>query len=100
MAYRLSLPDSLRRMHDVFHESILRHYFSDTTHVIDMIYLQALDESTLTVEIIRIIYHCIRQLQRRIVDQVKVQWDNYSLHSATWEDAYDTHQQFPFLLDG
>jgi hypothetical protein len=36
MAYRLALPDSLRHMHDVFHVSILRHYVSDPTHVIDM----------------------------------------------------------------
>jgi hypothetical protein len=36
MAYQLAMPDSLRRMHDVFHVSILRHYISDPTHVIDM----------------------------------------------------------------
>jgi hypothetical protein len=36
MAYRLSFPNSLRRMHDVFHVSILIHYVSDPTHVIDM----------------------------------------------------------------
>jgi hypothetical protein len=36
MTYRLALPDSLRRMHDVFHVSVLRHYISDPTHVIDM----------------------------------------------------------------
>jgi hypothetical protein len=36
VAYRLALPDSLRHMHDVFHVSILRHYISDPTHVIDM----------------------------------------------------------------
>ena len=36
VAYQLALPDSLRRMHDVFHVSILRHYISDPTHVIDM----------------------------------------------------------------
>jgi hypothetical protein len=36
VAYRLALPDSLRRMHDVFHVSILRHYISDPTHVIDL----------------------------------------------------------------
>jgi hypothetical protein len=39
MAYRLALPDSLRHMHDVFHVSVLRHYISDPTHVIDMISL-------------------------------------------------------------
>ena len=36
VSYRLTLPDSLRCMHDVFHVSILRHYISDPTHVIDM----------------------------------------------------------------
>jgi hypothetical protein len=40
MAYRLALPDSLRHMHDVFHVSVLRHYISDPTHVIDMSSLQ------------------------------------------------------------
>jgi hypothetical protein len=50
-------------------------------------------------EPIRILDHHVRQLRRRIVDQVKVQWDNYSPHSVTWEDAYDMRQQFPFLFD-
>jgi hypothetical protein len=36
MAYRLPLPDSLRRMHNVFHVSVLRHYVSDPTHVINI----------------------------------------------------------------
>ena len=34
VAYRLALPDSWRRMHDVFHVSVLRHYISDPTPVI------------------------------------------------------------------
>jgi hypothetical protein len=36
MAYRLYFTDSLRCMDDVFHVSVLRHYVSDPTHVIDM----------------------------------------------------------------
>jgi hypothetical protein len=44
MAYRLAFPDSLRHMYDVFHLSVLRHYVSDPTHVIDMSSLQVLDE--------------------------------------------------------
>jgi hypothetical protein len=36
MTYRLALQDYLRHMHDVFHVSVLRHYVSDTTHVIEM----------------------------------------------------------------
>jgi hypothetical protein len=36
VSYQLALPDSLSHIHDVFHISILRHYISDLTHVIDM----------------------------------------------------------------
>jgi hypothetical protein len=98
MAYRLAFPYSLRRMHDVFHVSVLRHYVSDPTNVIDLSTLQVFDQGALTVEPIRILDHFIRQLWCRTVDQVKVQWDNYSPHSTTWEDAYDMRQQFPFLF--
>jgi hypothetical protein len=99
VAYRLALPNSLRLMHEVFHVSFLRHYISDPTHVIDMSSLQVSDEGALRAEPDCILDHRIRQLRRRMVDQVKVQWDSYGPHSATWEDAYDMRQQFPFLSD-
>jgi hypothetical protein len=50
VAYPLALPDSLRHMHDVFHVSVLRHYVSDPTHVIDMSSLQVSDEGALTAD--------------------------------------------------
>jgi hypothetical protein len=59
MAYRLFLTDSSRCMHDVFHVSVLRHYVSDHTHVIDMSSFQVSDEGSLTVEPIHILNHCI-----------------------------------------
>ena len=62
MAYRLALPDSLRRMHDVFHVYVLRHYISDPTHVIDMSSLQVSDEGVLTTEPVCILDHHVRQL--------------------------------------
>jgi hypothetical protein len=99
VAYRLAFPDCLRHMNDVFHVFVLRHYVSDPTHVIDMSSLHVSDEGALTTESVRILDHHVQQLQRRMVDQVKVQWDNYSPHSMTWEDAYDMCQQFLFLFD-
>jgi hypothetical protein len=68
VAYQLALPDSLRRMHDVFHISVLRHYIHDPTHVIDMSYFQVYDEGALMVEPIHILNHRIRQLRHRTVD--------------------------------
>jgi hypothetical protein len=60
--------------------------------------LQVSDEGALTAEPVCILDQRVRQLRCRTVDQVKVQWDSYSPHSTTWEDAYDMRQQFPFLF--
>ena len=73
LAYQLSLPNSLRRMHDVFHVSALIHYVSDPTHVIDMSSLQVSDEGELTAEPVHILDHRIQQLRRRTIEHVKVQ---------------------------
>jgi hypothetical protein len=62
----------------------LRHYVSDPTHVIDMSSLHVSDEGALTAEPVRISDQHVRQLRRRMVDQVKVRWDSYSPHPATW----------------
>ena len=35
VAYRLALPTSLSRVHDVFHVSMLRRYIPDPSHVIN-----------------------------------------------------------------
>ena len=86
-------------MHDAFHVSILGHYNSDPTYVFDMISLQVSDEGTFMAKLVHILDHYIQHLWRRTIDQVKVQWNNYSLHSTTLEDTYDMHQQFPFLFD-
>jgi len=59
LAYRLDMLDSLRCMHDVFHVSVLRHYVSDPTHVIDMGSLQVSNEGALTMERIHILDHHI-----------------------------------------
>jgi hypothetical protein len=72
----------------------LRQYISDPTHVIDMSSLHVSDEGVLTAEPVRRSAFSYE----RTLDQVNVQWDSYSPHSATWEDAYDMRQQFPFLF--
>jgi hypothetical protein len=59
MAYQLALPNSLRCMHDLFHVSVLRHYISDPSHVIDMISLQVSDKCSLMMEPIHILDHHI-----------------------------------------
>lgn len=95
VAYRLTLPPVLRRMHDVFHVSVLRKYVPNPSHILDWHHLQVTDEGALKAEPVCILDHRTRQLRRRLVDQVKVQW---SPSSAIWEDAYTMRLEFPFLF--
>ena len=55
VSYRLALPSSLSRMHNVFDVSILRHYISDPSHVINLSNLQISDDGVLKAEPIRIL---------------------------------------------
>lgn len=43
VAYKLSLPPSLSRIHNVFHVSVLRKYIPDISHVLDWKHLQIMD---------------------------------------------------------
>jgi hypothetical protein len=40
----------------------------------------------------------VRQLRNHLVDQVKVQWDKYSLGYATWEDVETLRRDYPSLF--
>jgi hypothetical protein len=53
---------------------------------------------TLTVELLHILDRRVRQLNNRMKDQVKVQWDKYSPGSATWEDAETLRRDYPSLF--
>jgi hypothetical protein len=72
VAYRLALLDSFRRTHDVFNVSVLRHYISDPTHVIDMSSLQELDEGMVMVDSIQTLDHHIRKLRCRRLEKVNI----------------------------
>jgi hypothetical protein len=87
VSYHLVLPPHFHKTHNVFHVYVLRHYVVDESHKLNWKELQVLDVGTLMVEPLRILDCRLQQLKNRLVDQVKVQWDKYSLGYATWEDA-------------
>ena len=98
VAYRLELPPHLGKMHDVFHISVLRHYISDPTHVLKMDDLQLSEDGAVRAEPQCILDQRTRKLRIRTMDQVKVQWDQYSVESATWEDVDTMCREFPYLF--
>jgi hypothetical protein len=92
------LPPHLHKTHNVFHVSVLCHYVANESHKLNWKELQVSDAGTLTVEPLRILDRRVRQLRNRLVDQVKVQWDKFSLGSATWEDAETLRRDYPSLF--
>ena len=88
----------MHKTHNVFHVFVLRHYVADESHKLNWKELHVSDMGTLTVELLRILDRRVRQLRNRLVDQVKVQWDKYSLGSATWEDAETLRRNYPSLF--
>ena len=97
VAYRLALPPSLSRIHDVFHVSVLRKYIPDITHVLNWNALQVMD-GQLMLEPVRIIQQRELNLRGRKVDQVKVLWDLNDDSSTTWEDTGAMKASHPQLF--
>eukprot|EP00253_Pinus_taeda_P011577 PITA_11577 len=56
-------------------------------------------EGVLQVEPLCILDQWVHRIRNCEFEQVKVQWDQYSPGSATWEDATVIFQDFPCLLD-
>ena len=83
LAYRVTLPLKLEKIHNVFLVSSLRKYVYDASHVVDIEPIQ-LDENLAYEEYhIRIVDTMDKVLRRAIVKLVKVQWSNHEEQEAT-----------------
>jgi hypothetical protein len=98
LAYRLALPNSLEKVHDVFHVSQLKRYIPATTHVLDPEPLEL--DSTLTYEEkpVRILVTKVRSTRRKDITMVKVLWSNHEREAATWETESSMREKYPFLF--
>ena len=98
VAYPLALPPHSNKTHNIFYVSVLRHYIADESHKLQWKELLVSDEETIMVEPLCILDRRIQHLGHILVDQVKFQWDKYSLGSATWEDAETMRRDYPTLF--
>ena len=85
VAYRLSLPPELERIHNVFHVSMLRRYRSDPSHVISPTEVEIRSDMTYEEEPIRIFAREVKQLRNKEIALVKVLWQRHGVEEATWE---------------
>ncbi|KAL6311082.1 hypothetical protein AAG906_021193 [Vitis piasezkii] len=72
LAYKVALPPSLSKIHNVFHVSTLRKYIYDPSHVVELEPIQISEDLT------------YEEVPVQIVD-VMDKWSNHSIREATWE---------------
>ena len=85
MAYRLALPPELKKIHNVFHVSMLRRYMSDPSHVVSSEMIEFKTEFTYEEEPIEILAREVKELRKKRIPLVKVLWRNHKMEEATWE---------------
>ncbi|XP_057540557.1 uncharacterized protein LOC130818405 [Amaranthus tricolor] len=83
VAYRLALPNSLEKVHDVFHVSQLKRYHSAATHVLDPEPLELDASLSYSEQPVRILDKKVRSTRRKDIPMVKVLWSNHEREAAT-----------------
>ena len=100
VAYRVELPEKLAGVHDVFHISHLRKFIRDPSVVIPSTQFEDLVvEPNLTIERrpLRIVDRSTKQLRRKQVDLVKIQWSDDD-RDCTWETEDSIRASNPELF--
>ncbi|XP_017647658.1 uncharacterized protein LOC108487819 [Gossypium arboreum] len=83
VTYQLELPPVLDHIHDVFHVSMLRCYYSNPTHIVPVEEIEVRPELTFEEELVQILDHDVKVLRRKFIPLVKVLWRNHSTKEAT-----------------
>eukprot|EP00253_Pinus_taeda_P034261 PITA_34261 len=98
VAYQLALPSHIW-VHNIFHVSILKKYVYDPRHVIRWQEIQVKSEGEVLVEPLNILDRREVQLRKRVITQVKVQWQHFGPEEATWEDEALMMRNYPGLFE-
>jgi hypothetical protein len=97
VAYKLELPQSLSRVHNIFHVSQLKRCLKAPVNVIlpkveplkaDLMYLE---------HPIKILDQKSHVTRRKMIKFFMIQWSNYTVEEATWESddfLYSRHPDF------
>jgi hypothetical protein len=85
VAYKLDLPPSLARVHDIFHVSQLKKCLKAPVDVVlpEVIPLEA--DLSYPEHLIRILDQKDRVMRRKTIKFFKIQWSNHTKEEATWE---------------
>jgi hypothetical protein len=95
VAYKLDLPPSLARVHDIFHVSQLKKYLKTPMDVVlpEVTPLEA--DLSYPEDPIKVLSQKDRVTWHKIIKFFKIQWINHSEEEATWKSEDFLHSRHP-----
>ena len=85
VAYKLELPNSLSRIHNVFHVSYLKKYHPDPSHVLQPEEFKIDETLTYEEKPVKILDRRTKEFRNKQIPLIKVLWMNHDVEEATWE---------------
>nr|GEY54751.1 putative reverse transcriptase domain-containing protein [Tanacetum cinerariifolium] len=98
VAYKLELPEKLRRIHNTFHVSNLKKCLADENLVIPLEEVQLDDKLHFLKELVEIMDREVKRLKQSRIPIVKVQWNSRRGPEYTWERQYFFKRNYPRLF--
>ena len=98
VVYRLALPPSMIRVHEVFHVSMLRKYTPDPAHVVDWGQIEVDTDGTFEEGPVCILDIGDHVLRHKTVRLVRVLWRHCGVEESTWEREDTMRATYPFLF--
>ncbi|GJW15527.1 putative reverse transcriptase domain-containing protein [Tanacetum coccineum] len=98
IAYKLELPQELSRVHNTFHVSNLKKYYSDEPLAIPLEGLHVDDKLHFVEEPVEIMDREVKRLKQSYIPIVKVRWNSRRGHEFTWEREDQFQKKYPHLF--
>jgi hypothetical protein len=100
VAYKLDLPPSLAKVHDIFHMSQLKKCLKGPVDVILPKVTPLKADLSYPEHPIKVVDQKDRVMRHKTIKLFKIQWSNHSEEEATWESGdflHSCHPDFVFL---
>ncbi|GKB98168.1 putative reverse transcriptase domain-containing protein [Tanacetum coccineum] len=98
VAYKLELPEELRRVHNTFHVSNLKKCHADEPLAVPLDGLNLDDKLHFVEEPVEIVGREVKRLKRSRIPLVKVRWNSKRGPEFTWEREDQFKKKYPHLF--